>query len=172
MDKTKKTAAAALLIVLLIASQVQALDLGLIGLIIKHVILELIKAVTEWCAKTVLLIMSPVIIFVQINPCVYPTGGGTTCDPYVVKLTQGTVTIEMEVDPTIRKINSAIMDMLQIIYLVAIIFLAIYLIFLSGSPQGRVSAKDMLARLLIGMILVSQSPIIFQFMLDIVRGIT
>jgi len=134
-------------------------------------VFEAVKAFVELVSETILEVtLTPIWVFTQINPCVYAPGGA--CPAYKINLIDGgQVLFSMPEDQGIRKVNVKIMEMLQLFYALAIISIGIYLIFMSGSPQGRVNAKDMFIRVFVGMILVSLAPPIFQFMLDLVRDI-
>ncbi len=134
-------------------------------------VFEAAKAFVELVSETILEVtLTPIWVFTQINPCVFAPSGD--CEAYVIHLIDGgQVEFSMPEDQGIRAVNVRIMEMLQLFYALAIIMIGIYLIFMSGSPQGRVNAKDMFVRVFVGMVLVSLSPAIFQFMLDIVREI-
>jgi hypothetical protein len=133
----------------------------------KYIGQNIIKYLTEWGARTAPYVMAPGIVLIQINPCVYSNTG--ICPAYTIEIFNTTLNFALGVDPGIRNINVTLMRMLQIWYIVAIIILGAYLIFMAGSPHGRANAKDAFVRLVVGMVLVSQSPILFQMMLDIER---
>ena len=161
---------AILAVVALLAMQVSADFFPGWELIWKYVVLNLIKHLAEWAANTVGYVMSPGIVLMQINPCVYSST--SACPPYnIVIFQEETLTFAMLQDPRIRDINIKFMQMLQVWYIFAIVVVGAYLIFMAGSPQGRSNAKDTFVRLIVGMVLVSQSPVIFQMMLDIERYI-
>ena len=170
----KRTGAAAFAVLGLLPTPVAAFFPILGYLLWSFVIYMIIKAIVSWTSAMVILLMAPVIIFVQINPCVYapPTAPGGQCAAYTIELPQGTSFITMNVDKGIQNINKTIMFQLQLFYIAAITGIGFYLIFMSSSPQGRANAKELFIRLLIGMILVSQAPVIFQIFLDVVRLIT
>jgi hypothetical protein len=78
-------------------------------------------------------------------------------------------------DPRSEAINGILTALLQLImpfYVLAIILSAFYLLFVSGSPSGRGKAKKMVVRLMIGMMLVSQSPLIMTLFLDASSAVT
>ena len=54
---------------------------------------------------------------------------------------------------------------LDALYLVAILLTAVYMLFLSGSPEGKAKAKNLLKRLLLSMILFTLSPLVVELML-------
>ncbi|MBD3387865.1 MAG: hypothetical protein GF416_02345 [Candidatus Altiarchaeales archaeon] len=137
----------------------------------ENVVESMITYLVEWGAYGVVTMMRPTVIMSQINPCVYSSSG--LCDPYVVYTNEEgkavEISIQMPVDPNIRVINMRVMEALQIVYIFGIIIVAAYLIFMAGSPQGRANAKDTFTRLLVGMILVSQAPVLLQMMFDLER---
>ncbi|MCX6694771.1 MAG: DMT family transporter, partial [Candidatus Altiarchaeota archaeon] len=98
--------------------------------------------------------------FVESNPCVYAAAGGHC------HYTIANSVVEVAVNPQIRALNQLEMSMFVTFYIVAIILIGIYIIFMSGSPQGRSRAKDIFVRLFVGMLLVSVSPMLFQTILD------
>ncbi|MFH1125781.1 MAG: hypothetical protein V1703_01530 [Candidatus Altiarchaeota archaeon] len=64
------------------------------------------------------------------------------------------------------------MNILIPVYVIAIMFIALFFIVKSGSPAGRARARKMFFRLIMGMIMVIYSPFIYQAMLDISSTIT
>ncbi len=75
-------------------------------------------------------------------------------------------------DAGIRNVLHFFVLILVPAYILAIVFLGVYLLFLSSSPKGRARAKSMLARLVVGMILVSASPEILSIFFDVSTGVT
>lgn len=76
-------------------------------------------------------------------------------------------------DPaTIAPLMNSYMEIMQPVFTVAIMIVGFYLIFMSGSPGGRMQAKTMFWKLLISMILISVSLEIFKMLLGISGGIT
>jgi hypothetical protein len=61
---------------------------------------------------------------------------------------------------------SFFIKILEPVYVFAIIVCGFYLIFMSGSPQGRAKAKSLLPKLIISMVLVTLSPYILQLLLN------
>ncbi len=111
-------------------------------------------------------------LYIQLSPCVFPFNGDQ-CDPYQITLMFGNVvTIERTRDPTIYAFNMSLIQLFVTFYMVALVIIGIYLIFMAGSPHGRSRAKDIFVKLIVGMVLVSQSPVIFQYMLDIVDSLS
>ncbi len=58
------------------------------------------------------------------------------------------------------------------LYIPVIAFLGFYILFLSSSPEGRVKAKGMLTKLIIGLIFVSISPQLMGLLLTVSEGLT
>ncbi|MDD5111777.1 MAG: DnaJ domain-containing protein [Candidatus Altiarchaeota archaeon] len=56
--------------------------------------------------------------------------------------------------------------------MIGILFFAVYVLFLSASPSGRAKGKNMLISLLVGMVIVSQSTVLLQLVLDISQSLT
>jgi hypothetical protein len=65
-----------------------------------------------------------------------------------------------------------IMEILVPFYVVALMFVAMFMITKSGSPRGRARAKKMFLRLIIGMLFVIYAPFIYQMLLDISELLT
>ncbi|MDD5110917.1 MAG: hypothetical protein PHG85_00055 [Candidatus Altiarchaeota archaeon] len=57
-------------------------------------------------------------------------------------------------------------------FLLALVFLGAYLVFMANSPPHRARAKQMLLKLLIGMVLASLSPIVYQVLLIVGGSLT
>ncbi|MBM3308945.1 MAG: hypothetical protein FJY77_01705 [Candidatus Altiarchaeales archaeon] len=77
-----------------------------------------------------------------------------------------------EVNTAVNAIYPYIINILIPVYIVAMMFTAMFFIMKSGSPAGRVRAKKMLFRLIIGMLFVIYSPMMYQALLDISGRIT
>lgn len=78
-------------------------------------------------------------------------------------------------DPLQPGVNSALYLFISILvpfYILAIVSLGVYIIFLSASPRERSMAKSMLAKLLIGMVLLSISPYLLNIFFDLSRIVT
>ena len=74
--------------------------------------------------------------------------------------------------PGINAIYPYIINILVPIYIVAMMFTAMFFIMKSGSPAGRVRARKMFFRLMVGMLFVIYSPMLYQSLLDISNRIT
>lgn len=78
-------------------------------------------------------------------------------------------------DPTSGIINNVLKALLEVImpfYVFAILLSAFYLLFVSGSPGGRGKAKKMVLHLIIGMMVVAQSPLIMALFLNASSTVT
>ncbi|RLI88179.1 MAG: hypothetical protein DRO76_01085 [Candidatus Altiarchaeales archaeon] len=71
-----------------------------------------------------------------------------------------------------KKIMDYFISILQAIYVTVIILIGIYLIFFSGSPEKRASAKSSLLLLIIGIAIISVSPYILMIFFGISEAIT
>jgi len=60
---------------------------------------------------------------------------------------------------------------LQVVFLLAIVATALYIIFSAGTPKKRAAAKSMISRLVIGLLLVSVSPYIISLFLGFTSGL-
>ena len=58
------------------------------------------------------------------------------------------------------------LSLIQPLYLLAITVTAFYLIFISGSPSGRAKAKSLMKSLIVGMIIISLSPVLLSALLN------
>lgn len=67
----------------------------------------------------------------------------------------------------IQALTGFVLKLLIPIYNLLLIMFGIYIIFMSGEPQHRAKAKAMFNKLLVGMVLVSMSPLIYQILLNI-----
>lgn len=72
-----------------------------------------------------------------------------------------------EVTGGIDKLMPYFMDILVPLYIIALMFTAMYFLVKGGSPRGRARAKVMLSKLLFSIVIISMSPIIYQTLLDI-----
>jgi len=59
--------------------------------------------------------------------------------------------------PDISSVSRYFISFLEPLYVMAILLTGIYLLFFSGTPQGRVRAKSMLISLIMGMVVISVS---------------
>jgi hypothetical protein len=109
--------------------------------------------------------------YVQISPCVWAPAGAN-CTPITITTFFFSFPYAPPRDPVIQAINTVLIQWLTLFFMAALVYIGIYLVFMSGSPHGRSRAKDMFIRLVVGMVIVSQSPIIFQFMLDAVTSLS
>ncbi len=162
--------AAALVILLVLASTVQAIIGWALAAVIGHLLADLVKAIIEWAYRTTDLLLNLVGIFIQINPCVWSSTG--TCDYNTLNIGVSSINISLPVDANLRSIHTQLMRLLTQFYMAAILILGAYIIFMSGSPTGRVLAKDLFIRMFIGMIIVGQSPLILQGIFDIAKDLT
>lgn len=71
------------------------------------------------------------------------------------------------ITPGLNALYPYVMNILVPVYVVALMFTALFFITKSGSPRGRVRARKMLFRLIMGMLFVVYSPMIYQAMIDI-----
>lgn len=94
--------------------------------------------------------------FVMVNPHVWPVDNATV----------GNLGDQWLYIPFVTIMNMNFLRLFQSWYLVAILLMGIYLIFMNASPHGRAQAKEGLVRLLVGMVLVGQSPVIMQWLLE------
>jgi hypothetical protein len=72
----------------------------------------------------------------------------------------------------IANLMGVIIKLLQPFYLLAIIGIALYLVFLSGSPQGRTNAKVALQRIIISMVAFTLSPLLLNLLLWVSQSLT
>jgi hypothetical protein len=54
---------------------------------------------------------------------------------------------------------------LDTLYILAIVIIGVYMMFLSGSPEGKARAKNLLKRVILSMILFTLSPLVLELML-------
>jgi len=85
------------------------------------------------------------------NPTVYPLAGANTI---------------------IRNMAPTILSIVQPFYVMAAILTGIYYIFAAIDPKRRAAAKNMLLKLLVGMVIVGLSLPIYQFILELSRALT
>jgi len=71
-----------------------------------------------------------------------------------------------------RCLMNAIITILEPIYVTLILLVGFYLIFLSGTPSGRVKAKSSLVFLIISMCIITLSPFLLTLVFGISHGIT
>lgn len=71
------------------------------------------------------------------------------------------------VTPGLDSLYPYIMDILVPVYVVAMMFVALFFIVKAGSPRGRARARKMFFRLVMGMLMIIYAPLIYQAMLDI-----
>jgi hypothetical protein len=95
-------------------------------------------------------------MLIKLNPQIYCAPGESGC-----VVTAG-----------VDKLVPFFMDILVPLYVIALMFTAGYFVVKSTNPRGRARAKMMLFKLLFSMFLVSLSPMIFQFLLDLQSMIT
>jgi hypothetical protein len=75
-------------------------------------------------------------------------------------------------DPIVRSIAPTIMTIIQPLYVTMALFTGIYYIFAAMEPRRRAAAKNMLLKLLVGMVIVGLSLPIFQLILDLSSALT
>jgi hypothetical protein len=74
--------------------------------------------------------------------------------------------------PDINSISRYFISLLEPLYVMAILLTGIYLLFFSGTPQGRVRAKTMLISLIIGMVVISVSTYLIQLLFNTSNTLT
>ncbi|MDD5112186.1 MAG: hypothetical protein PHG85_06550 [Candidatus Altiarchaeota archaeon] len=74
--------------------------------------------------------------------------------------------------PGVDALRPYIIDILIPVYVVALMFNALFFIVRSSSPAGRARSRRMFFRLILGMVFVIYAPLIYQGMLDLSEGIT
>ncbi|MFZ2456349.1 MAG: hypothetical protein WAX07_07725 [Candidatus Altiarchaeia archaeon] len=74
--------------------------------------------------------------------------------------------------PEINNISRYFISILEPLYVMAILITGIYLLFFSGTPQGRVRAKAMLISLIMGMVVISVSTYLIQLLFDTSNSLT
>lgn len=74
--------------------------------------------------------------------------------------------------PLIADLKHYFITLLEPLCVTAILFIALYLIFLSGSPGGRARAKSWFVRLVLGMVLITLSQPILLLLLGLSHGLT
>jgi len=152
--RAAKSTLGAILLLLLASSPANAI----IGIIIAAVVIYLVALIVRmaFISKYVLMFL------IVINPCIM-----APCPSYPV----GEFTVTFPEDPVVKLMNKDLLLMFQGFYVVAILYYAVYVIFMSSSPSGRAKAKNMLISLLVGMVIVSQSRVILQLTMDISRAV-
>lgn len=68
-------------------------------------------------------------------------------------------------NPAMSSLTNYLINLITPLYIVAIIATATYMLFLSGSPQGKEKSKELLKRIILSMILFYLSPLILEAML-------
>ncbi len=71
-----------------------------------------------------------------------------------------------------RCIMDAIISILEPVYVTLTLLVGIYLVFISGTPEGRVKAKSSLQLLIISMCIITLSPFLLTLLFGISHGIT
>ena len=74
--------------------------------------------------------------------------------------------------PDINSISRYFISLLEPLYVMAILLTGIYLLFFSGTPQGRVRAKGMLLSLILGMVVISVSTYLIQLLFNTSNSLT
>jgi hypothetical protein len=74
--------------------------------------------------------------------------------------------------PQIASISSYFIGFLEPLYVTAILLTGIYLLFFSGTPEGRMKAKATLISLILGMVIISTSTYLIQLLLDTSNSLT
>jgi len=74
--------------------------------------------------------------------------------------------------PDISSVSRYFISFLEPLYVMAILLTGIYLLFFSGTPQGRVRAKSMLISLIMGMVVISVSTYLIQLLFSISNTLT
>ena len=74
--------------------------------------------------------------------------------------------------PDINSISRYFISLLEPLYVMAILLTGIYLLFFSGTPQGRVRAKAMLISLIMGMVVISVSTYLIQLLFNTSNALT
>lgn len=75
-------------------------------------------------------------------------------------------------NPGIANLMQTIIKLVQPFYILAIVGIALYLVFLSGSPKGRTKAKASLQRVIISMFAFTLSPLILNLLLHFSQSLT
>jgi hypothetical protein len=74
--------------------------------------------------------------------------------------------------PEINGLSRYFISFLEPLYVMAILLTGIYLLFFSGTPQGRVRAKGMLISLIVGMVVISVSTYLIQLLFNTSNSLT
>jgi hypothetical protein len=74
--------------------------------------------------------------------------------------------------PAINSISRYFISLLEPLYVMAILLTGIYLLFFSGTPQGRLRAKAMLISLIMGMVVISVSTYLIQLLFNTSNALT
>ncbi len=75
-------------------------------------------------------------------------------------------------NPGISSLMRLIIRVVQPLYILVIIGIALYLLFMSGSPKGRTRAKQTLQRVIISMIAFTLSPLLLSLLLQTSQSLT
>ncbi|MFH1721045.1 MAG: hypothetical protein ABH950_00415 [Candidatus Altiarchaeota archaeon] len=123
---------------------------------------SMIQDISNWLEEQTISSYSLMLVMLKLNPCVYPENGNT-CE-YDAEFLG---TIELPRNVLIRDSQMIFLKTLMPMYVLLILFLGIYLIMSVGTPRGRMKTKELLFELMTGMVIVSLSPILLQFILDV-----
>ncbi len=74
--------------------------------------------------------------------------------------------------PVIAGISTYFISILEPLYVTAILLTGIYLLFFSGTPQGRMKAKSTLISLVIGMVIISVSTYLIELLFGVSNTLT
>lgn len=75
-------------------------------------------------------------------------------------------------NPMVKNILHGFIHLLQPLYALAIILTSVYIIFISGSPEGRASAKSSLIKLVLGMGVITLTQPIIELLLQVSHAFT
>ncbi|MCK4492287.1 MAG: hypothetical protein KAU03_06660 [Candidatus Altiarchaeales archaeon] len=78
-------------------------------------------------------------------------------------------------NPPVEELHSLMTEVMKLVfafYIPAIISLGFYILFLSSSSTGRAKAKDMLGKLIVGLVMISVSPQLINILLSISEQFT
>ncbi|MFH1403565.1 MAG: hypothetical protein ABIH11_04770 [Candidatus Altiarchaeota archaeon] len=132
-----------------------------------------LSALMDLFAMACVALIQDAAIYIQLYPCVYAGPSGTgTCGSGSISTFFSIMGVTYTQDPVIREMNRVLIEWCSGLFMLAIAYTGIYLIFMAGSPHGRSQAKDMFVRLIVGMVMVAVSPMIFQWMIDITTSVS
>lgn len=155
-----------LLTLLLLSYSVSAYGFG-------EMCVDLLKTILAFLISLMRFMLSVLVYLIMRNPCVH---GGVCYEG--MSIVKNPVTLNGLLDLTtyqssaIRSLNASFLRLFYPLYIIGILGIAIYLIFMSGSPAGRTKAKEYLMRLIVGLMFVSLSPAIFQLMLNTIQSVS